>query len=371
MAGTWHAGPGDTPLTDVPPDYYPAGCGAWFEIPDGRDAGKRMFVRDSVHEPATADEATGDTADPDDDEPTVVLVHGNPECSYTYRDVVTELEARADSRFRVVAMDHVGFGLSDTADYELVCQDHARNLAHLVEELALTNVTLVVHDWGGPSGIGAFLRHPDRVDNLVVTNSAVFPIPNGGLTFDNYPSRLLPWPRVPDVVPDGFWGELAAYAVFRTPCHPARLYAGLASYTAMRRFGWVPADAPAAHRVYTQQFRDHGNVAASKRLVRQTPHWAEGNVFTDPDLGRRDTAGFYAGIQANLGPTWGPDGRDIGVRAVVGRWDPTAKPAAMDRWREALPQLTGHVTAFDDVGHFVEEARPGAVADAIADVADV
>ena len=56
---------------------------------------------------------------------------------------------------------------------------------------------------------------------------------------------------------------------------------------------------------------------------------------------------------------------------MVGRWDPTAKPAAMDRWRDALPQLAGHVTAFENVGHFVEEARPGAVAAAIADVAGV
>ena len=367
MADPWHAQPGDTPLTDVPADYYPAGCGAWFEIPAGRDAGKRVFVRDSVHGDGSPDGTDGRSAGPPADH-TIVLVHGNPESSYTYRNVISALLARTDRRVRVVTMDHVGFGLSDTADYEMVCQDHARNLDQLIAALDLHDVTLVIHDWGGPIGIGAFLRHADRVSNLVITNSAVFPVPDDGLTFRNYPSKLLPWPRVPDVIPDALWGELAAYAVFRTPCHPARLYAGLAWYATMRRLGWVPDDAPEAHRVYSQQFRDAGNVAASKRLVRQTPYWAEGNAFEDPAVGRRDTTEFYAEIQDRLGPTWGPDGSDIGVRAVVGRWDPTAKPSAMDRWRAALPQLAGNVTAFDDVGHFVEEAQPGAVADAIATV---
>jgi len=381
MAGTWHATPGDTPVTDVPADYYPPGCGAWFEIPEGRDAGKRLFVRDSVHGGSSGD-AAGDgdqtsaerTAGGDDgreieSDPTIVLIHGNPECSYTYRNVVSELRVRAGRRFRVVAPDHLGFGLSDTADYEMLPLDHARNLEHLIDELALTNVTLVVHDWGGPAGIGAFLRAPERVSNLVITNSTVFPIPEGELTYTEYPSSVLPWSSVPDVIPDGLWGELAAYVNFRSPCSAPRLYAALAGYTAVRRLGWVPDGAPDAHNVYTQQFRDAGNVAASKRLVRQTPHWAEGNVFVDPEIGYRDTNAFYDDIQDSLGDAWGPAGRDIGVRAVVGRWDPTGKPAVLDTWRQALPQLTGHVSAFEDVGHFVEEARPGAVAAAIADVA--
>ena len=380
MSGTWHATPGDTPVTDVPADYYPPGCGGWFEIPDGRDAGKRLFVRDSVHGDATdappGDDrsfgGTGATAsDEFDGEATVVLIHGNPECSYTYRNVVTELAARADRRFRVVAPDHLGFGLSDTADYEMLPLDHARNLEHLIDELALTNVTLVVHDWGGPAGVGAFLRAPERVSNLVITNSTVSPIPEECLAYTDYPSTVLPWASVPDVIPDALWGELAAYVNFRSPCSAPRLYAGLAGYTAARRFGWVPDEAPDAHRVYTQQFRDSGNVAASKRLVRQTPHWAEGNVFVDPEIGYRDTNAFYDDIQHTLGEAWGPAGQEIGVRAVVGRWDPTGKPGVVDTWRDALPQLSGHVTAFEDVGHFVEEARPGAVATAIADVADL
>ncbi|MFB6141907.1 MAG: alpha/beta fold hydrolase [Halorientalis sp.] len=355
---TWHDDPGDTPLDDPPTDYYPPGSASWFEIPDGRDAGKRMFVRDSTHG--------------DDPEETVVFVHGNPENSYTYRTVARRLINGADRPLRVVAMDHVGFGLSDTADYEMVCQDHARNLSHLLDALALSNVTLVVHDWGGPIGVGGFLDHHESVSNLVVCNSTVFPMPEAGYTYHGtYPSRWLPWSQVPRVVPDTFWQELAAYAPFQSPQHPLRLYSGLVLYILARRLGRLPNVNRDAQRVFAGQFRDRGNVRASKRLVRQTPYWGHGNVFEDPDLGERDTRPFYQRIQDRVGEVWGPEGGDVGVRAVVGRWDPCGKPEVLDQWREALPQLEGNVTAFEDVGHFVEEARPTPVAAAIAAVADL
>ncbi len=41
--------PSNTPVKSIPSDYYPQGCGFWFEIPEGMDAGKKMFYRDSIH----------------------------------------------------------------------------------------------------------------------------------------------------------------------------------------------------------------------------------------------------------------------------------------------------------------------------------
>ena len=365
----WYDRPGDTPVEDVPADYYPTDCGSWFEIPEGRDTGKRLFVRDSVHGDGRVEPGRSDDTDPDH---TVLFVHGNPECSYTYRHVITNLLNDTGETVRVVAMDHVGFGLSDTADYEMVCMDHAENLANLVPALDLDDVTLVVHDWGGPIGVGAFLQYPDLVSNLVICNSAVLPIPADRPTYTTYPAQWLPWARTPDVIPDAMWGDLAAYVLFHaSPTHPARLYAEWARYTVARRLGLSPARDSEAHRVFRQQFRDPVNVRSSKRLVRQTPYWGHGNVYEDPDLGPRDTAPFYERIRRSLGKTWGPRGREIGVRAVVGRWDPCGKPSVLGRWQEELPQLAGHVTAFDDVGHFVEEERPRAVASAIQSAAGI
>ncbi|MFQ3319867.1 MAG: pimeloyl-ACP methyl ester carboxylesterase [Natronomonas sp.] len=126
--------PGDTPLETVPDDY--AREKRWLRLEAGRDAGKKLFFRDGVR-------------GGDDPERTVVLVHGNPENSCTWRRTIRELDQRAEAPYRLVAPDHVGFGLSDTADYEMVCQDHADNLQELVEFLDLEDVTLVIHDWGG------------------------------------------------------------------------------------------------------------------------------------------------------------------------------------------------------------------------------
>ncbi|WP_299263514.1 alpha/beta hydrolase [Halorientalis sp.] len=369
MTSVWYDQPGETPVADVPADYYPTGCGSWFEVPDGRDAGKRLFVRDSVHGGGRIEPSRSADADPDH---TVVFVHGNPECSYTYRHVITNLLNETDETVRVVAMDHVGFGLSDTADHEMVCMDHAENLAALVPALDLKNVTLVVHDWGGPIGVGAFLQYPELVSNLVLCNSTVLPMPADRPTYTTYPAWWLPWARTPDVIPDTLWGDLASYVLFHaSPTRPARLYGGWTRYVAARRLGLSPSrDAP-AHRVFRQQFRDPVNVRSSKRLVRQTPYWGHGNVYEDSDLGLRDTGPFYGRIRRSLGAAWGPRGRDVGVRAVVGRWDPCGKPSVLGRWQEGLPQLSGHVTAFEDVGHFVEEERPRAVASAIRSAAGI
>ena len=37
--------PGNSPIRDIPADYYPAGGGFWFKIPEGKDAGKKLFYR--------------------------------------------------------------------------------------------------------------------------------------------------------------------------------------------------------------------------------------------------------------------------------------------------------------------------------------
>ncbi len=123
-----------------------------------------MFYRDSTH----------GSGNPDN---TILFVHGNPECSYTYRDVIKHTINSSKKPFRIVAMDHIGFGLSDQASFEMVCMDHAKNLLELIEHLDLKNVTLIIHDWGGPIGIGAFLKDPGRRSNLVIFNSTVFPFP--------------------------------------------------------------------------------------------------------------------------------------------------------------------------------------------------
>jgi len=46
------------------------------------------------------------------DNPTVVLVHGTPTWSFLYRHMIADLK----EDHRVIALDHLGFGLSDKPD---------------------------------------------------------------------------------------------------------------------------------------------------------------------------------------------------------------------------------------------------------------
>lgn len=350
--------PTNTPVSNIPADYYPEGCGFWYEISEGIDAGKKMFYRDSIH-------GSGNP------ENTIVFVHGNPECSYTYRDVISTLISSAKKPFRVVAMDHIGFGLSDQASFEMVCMDHAENLLELIEHLDLKNVTLIIHDWGGPIGIGAFLKVPERVSNLIILNTTVFPIPDTGMTYLNYPSPRSPWAASPKFIPTKNWGAFAATIIFIEPMESKELVAFLMnSMREKEKENFLP-EKKTAQMIFKEQFETEANALSSKRLVLQTPVWGHGNIYKEPNLGDRDTTPFYRFIQDNISKSWGPNGQNIGVRAVLGKWCPSAKDEVIQQWIDHLPQLEGHVKEFENISHFIEEHKPEAIANAIIDVASL
>lgn len=100
--------------------------------------------------------------------PPIVCLHGEPTWSYLYRKFIPSL-ARD---FRVIAPDHMGFGKSETPpDREYTLRTHVENLAALIDELDLTDITFVLQDWGGPIGAAYTLRHPERVRRLVLMNT--------------------------------------------------------------------------------------------------------------------------------------------------------------------------------------------------------
>ena len=99
---------------------------------------------------------------------TVLMVHGTPTWSFLYRHLVKALR----DRYRCVAPDHLGFGLSDRpAGWSYRPADQARNLTRFIERLGLKDVTLVVHDFGGPIGLAWALDHPEQVRRLVLFNT--------------------------------------------------------------------------------------------------------------------------------------------------------------------------------------------------------
>jgi haloalkane dehalogenase len=101
----------------------------------------------------------------------ILLLHGEPTWGFLYRRMIPGLAGVA----RVVAPDLFGFGRSDKpVDQAAYSYDaHARSIERLALELDLRELTVVVHDWGGPIGLRFAVTHPDRVARLVILNTGV------------------------------------------------------------------------------------------------------------------------------------------------------------------------------------------------------
>jgi haloalkane dehalogenase len=101
----------------------------------------------------------------------ILLLHGEPTWGFLYRRMIPGLAA---SR-RVVVPDLLGFGRSDKpVDRAAYSYDmHYRSVERLALALDLRELTVVVHDWGGPIGLRFAVAHPDRVARLVLLNTGV------------------------------------------------------------------------------------------------------------------------------------------------------------------------------------------------------
>ena len=101
----------------------------------------------------------------------MLMVHGYPESSYMWRDL---MEPVASAGWRAVAPDLLGFGDSPTAElntWELQVQALEAKRA----ELGLEEVVLCVHDWGGLIGLRWACEHPEAVRALIISATGFFP----------------------------------------------------------------------------------------------------------------------------------------------------------------------------------------------------
>ena len=104
--------------------------------------------------------------------PPLLLLHGNPTWSFLYRNIITGLR----DRYRCLAVDYPGFGLSSPAPgYAFTPTEHADVLELLVGQLELSDVTMMVQDWGGPIGFAVATRQPERFAAFVIGNTWAWP----------------------------------------------------------------------------------------------------------------------------------------------------------------------------------------------------
>ena len=107
------------------------------------------------------------------DAPPIVLLHGNPTWSYSYRFVIPKL---ASAGYRVIAPDLVGLGRSDKPSRreDYTYDRHLEWLRATIEALDVRAATLVGQDWGGILAMSLLDVIGDRFDRVMISNTGVF-----------------------------------------------------------------------------------------------------------------------------------------------------------------------------------------------------
>ncbi|HUP77720.1 MAG TPA: alpha/beta fold hydrolase [Pirellula sp.] len=248
----------------------------------------------------------------DNSSQTILCVHGNPTWSFYYRSIVS----RFSGSQRVVAVDHVGCGLSDKPQkYRYSLAHHTTNLVRLIDELNLDQVALVVHDWGGAIGLGAAVQRIDRFRKIMVLNTAAFPPP--------YIPRRIAACRIPFL---GSWAIRYANA-----------FARAAIFMAINR---LPRLSNNARDGLLAPYDSPNNRVAIEGFVRDIPmslkhpSW---NVLTQ--------------LERDL-----PELSGLPIRFVWGMRDWCFRPECMERMNLAWPDATRR--ELSDVGHYVMEEAP-------------
>ena len=101
-----------------------------------------------------------------------VFLHGNPTSSYLWRHITPAIAVPV----RRLVPDLVGMGQSGKPDIAYSFDDHARYLDVWFDKLALDDVVLIGHDWGGALAFDWAARHPERVRGIAVMETIIRPL---------------------------------------------------------------------------------------------------------------------------------------------------------------------------------------------------
>ncbi|MCC6901682.1 MAG: alpha/beta fold hydrolase [Polyangiaceae bacterium] len=253
----------------------------------------------------------------------VLCVHGNPTWGFLYRKVASEL---AGHPFRVIMPDLVGLGLSDKprSPRAHTLDNHTRWLGALVDALDLEDVILVVQDWGGPIGLGAFVERAPRLAGIVILNTVVGP-PRPGFR----PTAFHRFSRAP----------LISDLAFRGLGFPQ-----VALDRAQGDRQSIRGDVARAYRWPLERFADRAAPLALARMV--------------PDSLRHPSVPALERCQSLVTRFSGPTAIVWGDRdPVLGR--------VRRHLEKLLPAAPVTVT---QAGHFLQEEVPGEIAEAIVSV---
>ncbi|MEM7334332.1 MAG: haloalkane dehalogenase [Chloroflexota bacterium] len=101
----------------------------------------------------------------------ILFLHGNPTSNYLWRNIIPYLTPYG----RCIAPDLIGMGKSDKPDINYRFSDHVKYLEGFIEKMGLTNVTLVLHDWGSGLGFHYGMRHESNLKGIAFMESMIKP----------------------------------------------------------------------------------------------------------------------------------------------------------------------------------------------------
>jgi pimeloyl-ACP methyl ester carboxylesterase len=119
------------------------------------------------------------------DAPLVLLLHGFPASSHMFRELMPKLA----TEYRVIAPDYPGYGFSDAPSVEEFRYSFDRLtdvIEGFTEKLGLSRYSLYMQDFGGPVGFRLAVRHPERVQALIIQNAVAH---SEGLSHAMAPAR--------------------------------------------------------------------------------------------------------------------------------------------------------------------------------------
>lgn len=245
----------------------------------------------------------------------VVMVHGDPTWGYLYRNFIPVLSQRR----RCVVPDQMGMGKSanpqERSLYRL--QQHRANLEALLLHLDLHDITLVLHDWGGPVGLGVATRHPERIKRLVLMNTWAFvPWPGG------------PFPRLLELI---------------------RSERGEAFV--LQKNGYLE---PALRGTTYHSEQLTKIVMEAYRAPYPTPESRLALLCWSRDIPVQETDVSYAEMkQIEQGLS---QFSRIPILLVWGMKDPVLSVSVLHRWQQLYPHATTH--ELEDASHFLQEDAP-------------
>lgn len=258
--------------------------------------------------------------------PMTVLVHGTPTWGFEWRHVIAHKRAKT----RLIAPDHMGFGLSARPQVSYTPEAHATRFSQFMDQLlgptAATQtdgrVHLVIHDFGGPIALDWALQNVDRLRHLTIVNTWMWP-------FDDDPSM-----RKRAQMAGGALGRF----LYRYLNASQRLIMPSA-YGDRRRL------TPTIHRQYLSVFPD--------------PDSREQVLFPLAQSLLRSSRYFQS--------LWDRRGRLAAVPMSVlwGERDSAFQLPILERWQGTFPHA--RVVRFPDAGHWPHEEVPAAFCAALTD----